>query len=394
MFELDQGLEKKLRQLRVRVDATDADTLFLRNVPANKCCFNKVRTNLLIKRPRAGQPFIVCVDEDLEYTGTDTALLRAFSGGHRQQGWRVIYLEQGGAGHSPALIENALRVLGSDGSEPVIDRSPDASQRAGDADAPLLAGFGTDISEEVKVGEAEPTVGRDEKIEEVLATLAQWRARLPVILGRSGVGKTNLLYGVARRLKEREVSARLLSVDLGVLMAGTLFDSERESLLAALLKEAAASPGVVLALEHLELALLGVPRGQWLLAQALEQGLKMIGTSLDASCLELTPLARRIQVVELSEPWPDEMGSMLGALRERISRHHRVGIDEEIIQAVIENDRLVTGWPSSPARAINLLDAAAARAALAGKSEVSLADVYLGCSLVTQSACPEEPRSG
>jgi ATP-dependent Clp protease ATP-binding subunit ClpA len=179
--------------------------------------------------------------------------------------------------------------------------------------------------------------------------------------------------------------SRLLSVDLGVLVAGTLFDSERESLLAALLKEAAASPGVVLALEHLELALSNVPRGQWLLAQALDQGLKIIGTLLDGSWLEMSPLARRLQVVELAEPWPEELGSMLLALRDRLIEHHRVRIDESIIEAVIENAQWIGGG-CQPARAINLLDAAAARAALAGKEEVSLSDIYLGCSMSTQPA--------
>ncbi|HUQ32706.1 MAG TPA: hypothetical protein VM095_11335 [Pyrinomonadaceae bacterium] len=392
MFELEQNLEKRLKQLRVRIDAPDGNTLFLRNVPANKGCFNKVRTNLLIKRPRAGQPFIVCVDEDLEYTGTDSALLRAFTAAHRQQGWRVIYLEQEQAGYSQALVEHALGVLGFDGSEPVISSAAPAAHTGEDAARGLLVSFGVDITKQVSDGEIEPTIGRDEKIEEVITSLLQWQSRLPVILGPSGVGKTNLLYGVARRIAERDPLSRVLAVDLGVLMAGTLFDTERESLLAALFKEALSAPGVVLALEHLELALVGVPRGQWLLAQALDQGLKVVGTLLSAACLELAPLARRIQIVELSEPWPDEMSTVLLALRERIAEHHRVEIGEAIIRAVIENDQWTTGC-LLPARAINLLDTAAARAALAGKREVSLSDVYLGCSMMTQSICTKEPHS-
>ena len=369
--------------MRVRIDAPDDNTLFLRNVPANKGCFNKSRTNLLIKRLGAGQPFIVCVDEDLEYTGTDSSLLKAFTAAHRQQGWRVIYLEQDGQEGAPdAPVENALRVLGFDGAEPTMNSAAavvSASHTAERGRGSLLAGFGIDISKQLDDGEAEPTIGRDEKIEEVLTSLLQWQPKLPVILGQSGVGKTNLLYGVARKIRERDPISRLLSVDLGILMAGTLFDSERESLLAALLKEAVAAPCVVLALEHLELALSNVPRGQWLLAQALDEGLKIIGTLLDGSWLEMSPLARRLQVVELVEPWPEEIASMLLALRERLIEHHRVRIDESLIQAVIEN----AGWMRGcqPARAINLLDTAAARAALAGREEVSLSDIYLGCSM-------------
>lgn len=389
MFELERDLEKRLKQLRVRIDAPDGNTLFLRNVPANKSCFNKSRTNLLIKRLGAGQPFIVCVDEDLEYTGTDSSLLKAFTAAHRQQGWRVIYLEQEQQIDSHALVENALSVLGFDGTEPVMNKAVASDSQTLETErGSLLASVGTDLSKEVDEGKAESTIGREEKIEEVLTSLLQWQAKLPVILGQSGVGKTNLLYGVARKIRERDTASRVLSVDLGVLMACTLFDSERESLLTALLREAFAAPGVVLALEHLELALSNVPRGQWLLAQALDQGLKIMGTLLDASWLETAPLARRIQVVELAEPWPEEMISMLLALRERISEHHRVQIDESIIQAVIENAQWIRGC--QPARAINLLDAAAARAALAGKDKVSFSDIYLGCSMSPQPACLEE----
>jgi ATP-dependent Clp protease ATP-binding subunit ClpA len=86
------------------------------------------------------------------------------------------------------------------------------------------------------------------------------------------------------------------------------------------------------------------------------------------------------------------MTLMLLALRERIAQHHGVLIDEAIVHAVVNNDRWITGC-MLPARAINLLDAAAARAALAGKSAVSLADVYLGCNMFPQSACTDEPRS-
>ena len=262
MLELEQHLEKRLKQLRVRIDSPDGNTLFLRNVPANTGCFNKPRTNLLIKRPHAGQPYIVCVDEDLEYTGTDSAIVRAFTAAHRQQGWRVIYLDAGTQEDSHSLVENALRVLGFDGDEPVMDHAASDSRTADDDGGRLLASFATDISKQVSEGTVEPTIGRDDKVDEVITSLLQWQARLAVIVGPSGVGKTNLVYAVARRMSQREISSRVLSVDLGVLMAGTLFDSERESLLANLFKEARlAEPSVVLVLEHLELALIGVPRG-------------------------------------------------------------------------------------------------------------------------------------
>ena len=390
MIELGQSLAKRLKELRVRVDAPDGDTLFLRNVPANEERFNKSRTNLLIKRPHAGQPFIVCVDEDLEYTGTDSALMRAFTAAHRQQGWRVIYLAGEPSGDCQQVIENALGVVGFDGHEPVME--PVVSTAPADDEARLLASFATDISSLAGDETVEPTIGRDEKIEEVVTSLSQWKPRLAVILGASGVGKTNLLYAVARKLSQRGSPLRLLAVDLGVLMAGTLFDSERENLLAGVLKEASLSdPPVVLALEHLELALVGVPRGQWLLAQALDQGLKMIGTLLNASLLELTPLARRMQLVELAEPWPEEIDVVLLSHRDQIAQHHQVRIDDAVVRAANENARWLAG--AMPATAITLLDIAAAKAAGAGKDEVTFSDIYLSCSMFPQAVGAAEPRS-
>jgi ATP-dependent Clp protease ATP-binding subunit ClpA len=390
MIELEHELEKRLKQLRVRIDATDSDTLFLRNVPARKDCFNKSRTNLLIKRPGAGLPFLVCVDEDLEYTGADDHLLRAFTAAHRQQGWRVIYLEPETQEDARAAVENALRVLGFDGEEPVLGHALDDVQPH-DAQGRLLSSFGTDLSEQVNGGEPEQTIGREDKIEEVVSAQLQWQARLSVIVGKSGVGKTNLLYGVARKLSEFHPPRRVVAVDLGVLMAGTLFDSERENLLSALLREAHASPDTMLVMEHLELALSGVPRGPWLLAQAVDQGLKLIGTVLDARGLDVEPLARRIQKVELTEPWPEEMAEMLLILRDRIARHHRVRIDDSIVCAAIENARWITGC--LPARAINLLDAAAVKAAMGGRHEVSLSDIYYCVSMFPQAASLENPQS-
>lgn len=390
MLELEKELAKRLKRRRARIDVHDSNTLFLKNVPARKDCFNKSRTNLLIKRPEAGMPFLVCVDEDLEYTGTDDYLRRAFTGAHKQQGWRVIYLEQEAQADARMAVEHALRALGFDGEEPALGCATTAAQISA-GEQPLLTNFGTDISRLVREGKSEPTIGREEKIEEVVSALLQWQARLPVITGQSGVGKTNLLYGVARKLSEMQLPSRVIAVDLGVIMAGTLFDSERENLLSALLKEATLASGTVLVLEHLELTLSNVPRSPWLLAQALEHGLKLMGTALDARGLEIDPLARRLHVIELTEPWPEEMPLILLALRERIARHHRVQIDESIVQAVLENARWIAGC--QPARAIKLLDAAAVKATLSGKREVTLSDLYLGINMFPHSANPEKPHS-
>jgi hypothetical protein len=79
MAGLEPALKAHLKQLKVRVDKPDDDTLLLRNVPADSRWFNKAQTSVLVKRPRAGLPYLVCVDEDLEYLGPDRQLARVFT---------------------------------------------------------------------------------------------------------------------------------------------------------------------------------------------------------------------------------------------------------------------------------------------------------------------------
>lgn len=370
MVIVEQELEKRLKQLRVHVDVPDGDTVLLRNVPANDRFFNKPRTNLLIKRPREGMPYLICVDEDLDYTGTDSALARAFVAGHKQQGWRVLFVGHDTRADIQQVIEEALGAVGFDGREPEL--KPPAPGVEPGSDGKLLASFAVEVSTEAA---DEPTIGRQERIEDVVSSLLQWQVRLPLIVGESGVGKTNLVRAAARRLKQCRPACRVVSVELGAVMAGTLFDSERESLLIALLKDASAQPQTVVVMEHMEMALIGVPRGHLLLGQALDDGARLIGTTLPAfeSRFEVAPLERRLSLVELAEMGTDETSEVLSALRDRIAKHHQVEIGEPLIHAAIEAARPLAGH--FPAKAIAMLDGAAVRAVLSDEREVSEFDI-------------------
>ena len=129
MVVVEQTLEQKLKQFRIHVDMPDGDTVLLRNVPANDRFFNKPRTNLLIKRPREGMPYLICVDEDLDYTGMDSALARAFVAGHKQQGWRVLSVGNDARADIQHLIEEALSVVGFDGREPELKQPTSTAER-------------------------------------------------------------------------------------------------------------------------------------------------------------------------------------------------------------------------------------------------------------------------
>jgi ATP-dependent Clp protease ATP-binding subunit ClpA len=389
---LEEELARKLKHLRVRIEIPDGDTVFLRNVPANNRFFNKARTNLLIKRPRDGSPFLVCVDEDLQYTGSDSSLVRAFNAAHRQQGWRVLLFDHDQQNAFDRVTENALKVLGSDGAEPALQ--PANNEVRPPLPGGLIGAFGINLTQRVDQDLAEQTIARAEQITEVIACLRQREVRIPVITGPSGVGKTNLLHGVARSLREsqmtrklsstdsRELSSvdprELVSVDLGIVMAGTMFDSERENLLGTLLNEAGQSPEIILALEHVELALMGVPRGQWLLSRAADSGVKLIGTALTQVKFDSAPLHRRLCVIELAEPWPEELAEILSEHSRLIAEHYGVTIDESLFQVVIETADQLAGH--LPAKAIALLDSSASRAALSQQSAVSSDNIHQSAS--------------
>jgi ATP-dependent Clp protease ATP-binding subunit ClpA len=198
-----------------------------------------------------------------------------------------------------------------------------------------------------------------------------------LILGEAGTGKTNLLHGVARLLARRNI--KVVAVNAGAMMSGTLFESERETLLMSLLREAEDS-GVVLALEQAEWAVAGLPRGLVLLREALDRGVKLVGTisTGQASRFGLPPLESRLETVQLRELCPADTWRVLESLRPAIMTHHGVRIEAETEHAVVERSIPMKGL--LPGKAVGLLDAAAAHASLIGSATVTLVDVYLAAS--------------
>jgi hypothetical protein len=166
---------------------------------------------------------------------------------------------------------------------------------------------------------------------------------------------------------------------MGAIMAGTLFESEREAVLIALLREAR-DAGAVLALTQAEWAAINVPRSLVLLREALDQGVRLIATSAPEHDrrFNFPPLASRLEIVRISELCPAATRCVLEALRPSIAKHHGVQIDAELEHGVVERSLSLAG--SLPGKAVRLLDAAAARASLTGSTKVSLIDVYLAAS--------------
>jgi ATP-dependent Clp protease ATP-binding subunit ClpA len=372
MASLKPALRKRLRGLRVRIDAADGDSVLLRGVPADPLVFNKPCTNLLITRPGPGLPFLVCVDEDLAYQGGDAGVARAFAMAVRRQGWRVI-LPGRKQQDLERTLDSALQMLGQE-----------AAGREARAHAAVLPAWASDLTELTRAGKGPFTTGRTEEIEHISACLLRREACLPLVAGPSGVGKTNLLHAVTRSLLRLRPAWRVLRVDLGTFMAGMLLESERENALVALLRDAAGMPGVVLALEQLEWAFAGAPHGSALLKAALERGVKVVGTtSLPGRDRILAePVVAWIECIDLGEPPPETAVQILHELRETLAAHHRVEIDPALIPQVVDRSLSLAGC--LPAKAIALLDGAAAQAAVTGGRSVTLFDVYLVASRARQ----------
>ncbi|MGA7341193.1 MAG: hypothetical protein WBE72_03230 [Terracidiphilus sp.] len=375
---IEPALEAKLKSMRLRVELPDQDTLTVKRVPADRSFFSKARTNLLIKRSTEGMPCVVCVDEDLEYMGADPSLTKAFAAGPTQQGWRILTFAGSLNGDLSAALDYALAILGAgEENSAEFGKQVPAGKR-------LLTAWAESLTDAAAAGRANATLFRDEAIEQVAACTLSWQGRLPLILGAAGTGKTNLLHGVSSLLARRKMN--VLAVNAGTMMAATLFESEREALLAALLREARDS-GAVLAIEQAEWALMGAPRSPVLLREALDHGVRLIATSAAEHEQRFLahPLGSKLEIVRLNELCASDSRRVLEVLRPFLAAHHGVEIDSEVEHAVVERSLSMEG--SLPGKAVKLLDGAAARAGLTEGATVTLLDVYVTASRMLGPEC-------
>ncbi len=365
---LDKTLTSKLQSKEIGVDNPDRNTLLLRGVPIDLRYFNKERTNLILVRSRAGGPYLVCVDDDLEYHGDDKALVRAFSDGPIQAGWRAIFVPTT-TQDLQRVVDLALAALGFESPAP---RLPEA----GISNATQHQGRLADVGVELGADEAEVTIGRENETNSAAATVLKWgQVRMPVIVGESGVGKTNLVHAVARKLRERDGKLRVVAVDVAALVAGLLFPSDRDAALSALLDEAQSTPDMVLALDRIDLAINETGLGGLLLSKSADAGLRMIGTCPSPGVVRLRsgPLGRRLHVVRLCEPTTAETVEILQAIRSRLSEHHGLDIEESCLRFCASASEELSGC--LPAKAIDLLDTACALARIAGADVVGPDDI-------------------
>lgn len=238
-----------------------------------------------------------------------------------------------------------------------------------------LEKYSTDLTDLAKKGKLDPVIGRDEEVRRIIQVLNRRTKNNPVLIGEPGVGKTAIVEGLAQRIIRGDVpeslkNVKLISLDLGALVAGAKFRGEFEERLKAVLKEVESSNGeIVMFIDELHTVVgAGATEGSMdagnLLKPMLARGvLRTIGaTTINEyrKYIEKDPaLERRFQPVLVDEPSVEDTISILRGLKEKYEVHHGVRIlDSAIIEAAKLSDRYITDR-FLPDKAIDLIDEAA-----------------------------------
>ncbi|MFO0456666.1 MAG: ATP-dependent chaperone ClpB [Alphaproteobacteria bacterium] len=254
-------------------------------------------------------------------------------------------------------------------------RTADSAQAEDKFEA--LKKYTKDLTDLAAAGKLDPVIGRDEEIRRTVQVLSRRTKNNPVLIGEPGVGKTAIVEGLALRIISGDVpealkGKKLLSLDLGALVAGAKFRGEFEERLKAVLGEIDASAGeVVLFIDELHtLVGAGAAEGSMdasnLLKPALARGdLHCVGaTTLDEYRKHIekdAALARRFQAVFVSEPTVEDTISILRGLKEKYELHHGITIsDSALVAAATLSNRYITDR-FLPDKAIDLMDEAASR---------------------------------
>jgi ATP-dependent Clp protease ATP-binding subunit ClpB len=267
--------------------------------------------------------------------------------------------------------DKLLRALASvRGSQRVTDKDPEGKFQA-------LEKYCRDLTDAARKGKSDPVVGRDEEIRRVMQVLSRRTKNNPVLIGEPGVGKTAIVEGIAQRIVGGDVpeslkNKRVVSLDMGALVAGAKYRGEFEDRLKAVLKEVESAAGqIILFIDEIHTIVgAGAAEGSMdaanLLKPALARGeLRCIGaTTLDEYRKRIekdAALERRFQPVFVSQPTVEDTIAILRGLKERYEVHHGIRIqDAALVSAATLSDRYVSDR-FLPDKAIDLVDEAAAK---------------------------------
>ncbi len=298
-----------------------------------------------------------------EYVSTEHLLV----GLSRSGGQVADLLGRHGAG--PDALRDAFSAVR--GSARVTSPDPEGSYQA-------LEKYGVDLTERARSGELDPVIGRDTEIRRVVQVLSRRTKNNPVLIGEPGVGKTAIVEGLAQRVVAGDVpeslrGKRVISLDLGSMVAGAKYRGEFEERLKSVLSEITDSAGEVITFIDELHTIVGagatgdgsMDAGNMIKPMLARGELRLVGaTTLDEYRRYIekdAALERRFQQVLVGEPSPEDTVGILRGLKERYEVHHGVRItDAALVAAATLSDRYITAR-FLPDKAIDLVDEAASR---------------------------------
>ena len=275
---------------------------------------------------------------------------------------------------SDKLREGILSLLKSEEAEGDKESKPAAS--AAGSDTPVLKQYARDLTQAARSGELDPVIGRGQEIERIIQILSRRTKNNPVLIGEPGVGKSAVVEGLAQRIVTDNIpeilkDKKLMTLDMGSLIAGSKYRGEFEERLKNAIAEVRKAGNVILFIDEIH-TLVGAGKAEGsmdaanILKPALARGeVQCIGaTTLDEYRKHIekdAALERRFQPVTVGEPSAEEALEILRGLRDRYEAHHKVRITDDALQAAVSlSDRYISDR-FLPDKAIDLMDEAASR---------------------------------
>ncbi|UCZ53344.1 ATP-dependent protease ATP-binding subunit ClpC [Bacillus shivajii] len=327
--------------------------------------------------PRAKKVIELSMDEARKlghsYVGTEHVLLGLIREG---EGVAARVLNNLGVSLNKAR-QQVLQLLGS--SESSNSQQQSANGGGSNVNTPTLDSLARDLTAIAKEDQIDPVIGRSKEIERVIQVLSRRTKNNPVLIGEPGVGKTAIAEGLAQQIINNEVpetlrNKRVMTLDMGTVVAGTKYRGEFEDRLKKVMEEIRQAANVILFIDELH-TLIGAGGAEGaidasnILKPSLARGeLQCIGaTTLDEYRKYIekdAALERRFQPIQVDEPTLEESTQILKGLRDRYEAHHRVTITDDAIEAAVKlSDRYISDR-FLPDKAIDLIDEAASKVRL------------------------------
>ncbi len=259
-------------------------------------------------------------------------------------------------------------------------RKPEGARETENDDTPVLNRYGRDLTRQAKSGELDPVIGRENEIQRIIQILTRRTKNNPVLIGDPGVGKSAIIEGLAQRIASGSIpellkNKRVVTLDLGGMLAGTKYRGEFEERIKAAIDELSENRNTILFIDELHTIVgAGASEGSIdasnIMKPALARGeMQVIGATTQDEYRKYiekdAALERRFQPVTVGEPTKEEAAAILFGLRDRYEAHHKVTITDEAIRAAVElSDRYISDR-FLPDKAIDLMDEAASRVRLA-----------------------------